>query len=95
MPNPRTFIPSKYTRYTVAGLGYQLRLIIAACSMLFSITESTRWIEVAARMSMMPGSKIVLPSSDVKEYSGTVLRSTVSRIANPKGIDLILFSYKL
>ena len=42
---------------------------------------------------MMPGSKIVLPSSDVEEYSGTVLRSTVSRIANPKGI--ILFSYKL
>ncbi len=44
-----------------------------------------------ARMS--PGSKIVLPSSDVEEYSGTVLQSTVSRIANPKGT--ILFSYKL
>ncbi len=45
------------------------------------------------RARMMPGSKIVLPSSDVEGYSGTVLRSTVSRIANPKGI--ILFSYKL
>ncbi len=44
-----------------------------------------------ARMS--PDSKIVLPSSDVEEYSGTVLRSTVSRIANPKG--MILFSYEL
>ncbi len=32
----------------------------------------------------MPGSKIVLPSSDVYEYSGTVLCSTVSRIVNPK-----------
>ncbi len=45
------------------------------------------------RARMMSGSKIVLPSSGVEEYSGTVLRSTVSRIVNPKGI--ILFSYKL
>ncbi len=41
----------------------------------------------------MPGSKIVLPSSDVEEYSGTVLQCTVSRIANTKGT--ILFSYKV
>ncbi len=45
------------------------------------------------RARMMPDSKIVLPSSDVEEYSGTVLRNTVSRIVNPKG--MILFSYKL
>ncbi len=42
---------------------------------------------------MMPGSKIVLPSSDVEEYIGNILQSTVSRIAKPKG--MILFSYKL
>ncbi len=41
----------------------------------------------------MPGSKIVLLSSDVEEYSGKVLQSTVSRIANPKGT--ILFVYKV
>ncbi len=41
---------------------------------------------------MMPGSKIVLPSSDIEEYSGTDLQSTISLIANPKG--MILFSYK-
>ncbi len=45
------------------------------------------------RARMMPGSKIVLPSSDVEEYSGKVLQSTVSLIANPRGT--ILFSYKL
>ncbi len=37
---------------------------------------------------MMPGSKIVLPSSDVEEYSGNILRSTIFRIANPKGIRI-------
>ncbi|XP_064391671.1 uncharacterized protein LOC135339486 isoform X2 [Halichondria panicea] len=45
------------------------------------------------RARMMPGSKIVLPSSDVEEYIGNILQSTVSRIAKPKG--MILFSYKL
>ncbi len=44
------------------------------------------------RARMMPGSKIVLPSSDVGEYSGNTLRSTISRIANFKGI--FLFSYR-
>ncbi len=44
------------------------------------------------RARMMPGSKIVLPSSDVKEYSGNILRSTIFRIANPKGI-YYLFDY--
>ncbi len=45
------------------------------------------------RARMMPGSKIVLPSSDVEEYIGVALRSIVSCIVNPKG--MILFSYKL
>ena len=40
---------------------------------------------------MMPGSKIVLPSSDVYEYSGNILQSLMPRIANSKGG--ILFSY--
>ena len=40
---------------------------------------------------MMPGSKIVFPSSDVKEYSGNILQSVMLRIANSKG--MILFSY--
>ncbi len=31
------------------------------------------------RARMMPGSKIVLPSSDVEEYTGNILQSTVSR----------------
>ncbi len=44
------------------------------------------------RARMMPGSKIVLPSSDVEEYSGNILRSTIFRIANPKGI-YYLFDY--
>ncbi len=45
------------------------------------------------RARMMAGSKLVLPSSDVEEYIGAVLRSTVSCIVNPKG--MILFTYKL
>ncbi len=50
-------------------------------------------LQLVQRERMMSGSKIVLPSSDVEEYSGTVLCSTVLRIANPKG--MILFRYKL
>ncbi|XP_064391676.1 uncharacterized protein LOC135339487 isoform X2 [Halichondria panicea] len=38
------------------------------------------------RVRRMPGSKIVLPSSDVKEYSGNFLRDTISNIANPKDL---------
>ena len=34
---------------------------------------------------MMSGSKIVLPSSDIEDYSGIILRGTISRIANPEG----------
>ncbi|XP_064391662.1 uncharacterized protein LOC135339482 isoform X3 [Halichondria panicea] len=45
------------------------------------------------RARMMPGSKIVLPSSDVEEYSGNILQTIISHIGNPKG--MILFSYKL
>ncbi len=41
------------------------------------------------RARRMPGSKIVLPSSDVVEYSGLTLRSTIAHIANPKGIILL------
>ena len=37
------------------------------------------------RARMMPGSKIVLPSSNVEEYSGIILRGTISRIVNPEG----------
>ncbi len=37
------------------------------------------------RARMMPGSKIVLPSSNVEEYSGIILRGIISRIVNPKG----------
>ena len=39
------------------------------------------------------GPKIVLPSSDVEEYTGNVLQNIVSSISKPKG--MILFSYKL
>ncbi len=42
------------------------------------------------RARMMSGSKIVLPSSDVYEYSQIALRSKISQIANPKG--MILFN---
>ncbi len=42
------------------------------------------------RARMMPGSKIVLPSSDVYEYSQITLRSKISQIANLKG--MILFN---
>ncbi|XP_064391664.1 uncharacterized protein LOC135339483 [Halichondria panicea] len=45
------------------------------------------------RPRIMPGSKIVLPSSNVYEYSGNILQSLISRIANSKGV--ILFSYSL
>ena len=38
------------------------------------------------------GPKIVLPSSNVEEYTGNILQSTVSSIVKPKGT--ILFSYK-
>ncbi len=34
---------------------------------------------------MKPGSKIVLTSSDVEDYSETSLRRTISRIVNPRG----------
>ncbi len=37
------------------------------------------------RAKMMPGSKIVLPTSDVEEYSGNALCSTISRILNLGG----------
>ncbi|XP_064391683.1 uncharacterized protein LOC135339490 isoform X2 [Halichondria panicea] len=37
------------------------------------------------RGRMMPGSKIVLPSSDVDEYAGNILQSLVSHIATSKG----------
>ncbi len=42
------------------------------------------------RAKMMPGSKIVLPSSDAEEYSGNILQTAMIRIANSKG--MILFS---
>ena len=41
------------------------------------------------RARMTPGSKIVLPSSDVMEYSGNTLRSIISRIVNPTSKLLI------
>ncbi len=41
------------------------------------------------RARMMPGSKIVLPSSDVYEYTGNVLQSTISRIMNSEGMILL------
>ncbi len=44
------------------------------------------------RAGMMAGSKIVLPSCDVYEYTGNTLRSTISRIADYK--SMILFSYR-
>ncbi|XP_064391690.1 uncharacterized protein LOC135339495 [Halichondria panicea] len=37
------------------------------------------------RARIMPGSKIVLPSSDVDEYAGNILQNTISRISNYKG----------
>ena len=43
------------------------------------------------RARIMPGSKIVLPSSDVDEYAGNILQSLVSHIATSKGG--ILFGY--
>ena len=45
------------------------------------------------RARMMSGSKIVLPSSDIEEYTGNILVNTASRISKPKG--MILFSYKV
>ncbi len=48
-------------------------------------------LQLVQRERMMSGSKIVLPNSDVEEYSGAVLCSTVLRIANPEG--MILFRY--
>ncbi len=41
------------------------------------------------RARMMPGSKIVLPSSDADEYTATALRTTVSHIVNPTSKLLI------
>ncbi len=38
---------------------------------------------------MIQGSKIVLPSSDVEEYSANILQTTISRIVNPKSMILI------
>ncbi len=49
-------------------------------------SKRARMMPGSKRARMMPGSKIVLPSSDVEEYSGNILRSTIFRIANPKGI---------
>ncbi|XP_064391678.1 uncharacterized protein LOC135339488 isoform X2 [Halichondria panicea] len=37
------------------------------------------------RARMMPGSKIVFPSSNVYEYSGNILQSLISRIASSEG----------
>ncbi len=48
---------------------------------------------VGTKKAWMPGSKIILPSSDAEQYTGNVLLNTVSSIAKPKG--MILFSYKL
>ncbi len=44
------------------------------------------------RARMMPGSKIVLPSSDANDYSNAILRNTISRIANPIKV-IILYAY--
>ena len=44
------------------------------------------------RARIMPGSKIVLPSSNVEEYSGKILRDTISHIVNPKGMNYVLVS---
>ncbi len=41
------------------------------------------------RARMMPDSKIVLPSSNVEDYYGKRLRSTIGRIANPEGMILL------
>ncbi len=48
---------------------------------------------VGTKRAWMPGSKIILPSSDAEQYTGNVLLNTVSSIAKRKG--MILFSYKL
>ena len=59
--------------------GYQVRFVVA-CSKLFPITISTK---STRQTKMMPGSKIVLPSSNVDDYTATALRSTISHIVNP------------
>ncbi len=41
------------------------------------------------RARMMPRSKIVLPSSDAKDYTRQILRNTISHIVNPTGKLLI------
>ncbi len=46
---------------------------------------------VDTKRAWMPGSKIVLPSSDIDEYTGNALRSTVSHIVNPTRKLLSLF----
>ncbi len=44
------------------------------------------------RARRMSGSKIVLPSSNLEEYTGNILRDTISHIANPKGVNYVLVS---
>ena len=41
------------------------------------------------RARMMPGEKIVLPSSDVYEYTGNILQGTISRVLNCEGMILL------
>ncbi len=41
----------------------------------------------------MPGSKILLPSSDVEDYCESVLRRTISHIVNPRGSSVIEFLF--
>ena len=43
------------------------------------------------KAKIMADSKIVLPSSDVNEYTGIALRSTISHIVNPTRKLLSLF----
>ena len=57
-----------------------------------STVETDQPEDPVVSTKMMPGSKIVLPSSDAEDYSKEILRNTISRITNPKGI--ILFSYR-
>ncbi len=54
-----------------------------------STVETDQPEDPAVGTKWIPGSKIVLPSSDVEDYWGLTLRSTIARIVNPEGMILL------
>ncbi len=60
-----------------------------------STVETDQPEDPAVGTKRIPGSKIVLPSSDVVDYCGLTLRGTIARIVNPEGMIFDFISCRM